>query len=82
MSARRYLLFAMLCAIPLFMLASRKAPADPNNGLTPIEQLGKFLFLDTNLSTPHGQSCAACHGADVGFTGPISSIRGGPSAIL
>jgi cytochrome c peroxidase len=57
------------------MLASRKAPADPNNGLTPIEQLGKFLFLDTNLSTPHGQSCAACHGADVGFTGPISSIN-------
>ena len=30
-------------------------------GLTPQEQLGKFLFNDTNLSDPAGQSCAVCH---------------------
>lgn len=43
--------------------------------LTPVEQLGKMLFFDTNLSTPPGQSCAACHGPEVGFTGPDSSIN-------
>jgi cytochrome c peroxidase len=44
--------------------------------LTPLEQVGKFLFFDTNLSTPFGQSCAACHAPAVGFTGPISEING------
>jgi cytochrome c peroxidase len=43
--------------------------------LTPIEQLGKHLFFDTNLSTPPGQSCAACHAPEVGFTGPASEIN-------
>jgi len=40
--------------------------------LTPKEQLGKLLFFDSNLSTPPGQACAACHGPAVGFTGPDS----------
>ena len=43
--------------------------------LTPMEELGKNLFFDTNLSTPPGMSCAACHGPEVGFTGPISTIN-------
>lgn len=43
--------------------------------LTPIEQLGKSLFFDQNLSTPPGQSCAACHAPETGFTGPISLIN-------
>jgi cytochrome c peroxidase len=34
------------------------------------EQLGKLLFFDKSLSVPEGQSCAACHGPEVGFTGP------------
>jgi cytochrome c peroxidase len=38
--------------------------------LAPIEELGKKLFFDENLSTPPGQSCAACHGPEVGWTGP------------
>lgn len=45
--------------------------------LTPMEELGKFLFFDTNLSTPPGQSCAACHGPATGFTGPDSGINAG-----
>jgi len=28
--------------------------------LTPMEELGKLIFFDENLSTPPGQSCAAC----------------------
>ncbi len=43
--------------------------------LTPIEELGKALFFDATLSSPPGQSCAACHGPDVGYTGPDSDIN-------
>ena len=45
--------------------------------LTPREQLGKNLFFDSNLSTPPGQSCAVCHGAQVGWTGPDEPINAG-----
>jgi cytochrome c peroxidase len=75
MSARRFSLFALVCAIPLFLMVSGRTPADPNGGLTPLEELGRSLLFDTNLSTPPGQSCAACHGPAVGFTGPVSSIN-------
>jgi cytochrome c peroxidase len=37
--------------------------------LTPLEELGKRLFFDKNLSNPAGQACAACHGPATGFTG-------------
>ncbi len=43
--------------------------------LTPQEQLGKFLFFDKNLSTPAGQSCAACHSPSVGYTGADQLIN-------
>ena len=38
--------------------------------LSAIEELGKRLFFDPNLSSPAGQECAVCHGPAVGFTGP------------
>lgn len=43
--------------------------------LTPLEQLGEHLFFDTNLSTPPGQACAACHAPETGFTGPDSEVN-------
>jgi cytochrome c peroxidase len=43
--------------------------------LTPMEALGKALFFDENLSEPPGQSCAACHGPEVGMTGPDAKIN-------
>ena len=43
--------------------------------LTPIEQLGKQLFFDTNLSSPPGQACASCHSPETGFTGPDSALN-------
>lgn len=43
--------------------------------LTPMEELGKQLFFDTTLSTPFGQSCAACHDPEVGFTGGVSEFN-------
>jgi cytochrome c peroxidase len=45
--------------------------------LSPIEELGKKLLFDTHLSTPQGQSCAACHAPEVGFTGPTAAINAG-----
>ncbi len=45
------------------------------NELSPVEQLGKQLFFDTNLSTPAGQSCASCHAPEAGFSGPNSQVN-------
>lgn len=56
----------------LFPLLTGSAGATP---LTPIEELGKKLFFDANLSTPPGQSCATCHAPETGFTGPDSAIN-------
>jgi cytochrome c peroxidase len=53
------------------------AGASANGALTAQEQLGKLLFFDANLSTPAGQSCAACHGPSVGWTGPDAPINAG-----
>jgi cytochrome c peroxidase len=44
--------------------------------LTPVEQLGKNLFFDKNLSSPPGQSCAACHDPLDGWTGPTENTSG------
>ena len=42
--------------------------------LTPMEALGKNIFFD-KISSPNSMSCAACHGPDVGFTGPNPGIN-------
>lgn len=69
---KRVLLWALVCAtIVLLAALVGTAAAGPD----PMEELGKFLFFDTNLSTPPGQSCAACHAPEVGFTGPDSAIN-------
>ena len=43
--------------------------------LTEKEQLGKQIFFDKNLSINRNQSCATCHAAEVGWTGPDSSLN-------
>jgi cytochrome c peroxidase len=40
-----------------------------------LESLGEKLFFDANLSTPEGQSCAACHNPEVGWTGPDEEVN-------
>lgn len=42
--------------------------------LTPLQQLGKEIFFDTNLSEPSGQSCASCHDPDRAFIDPRSDV--------
>jgi cytochrome c peroxidase len=42
--------------------------------LSPLEQLGKFIYFD-KISSPGSMSCADCHASSVGFTGPIGGIN-------
>ena len=55
------------------------ATAAANNGyaedLTAIEQLGKSIFFDKNLSINNNQSCASCHDPAWGWTGPDSEVN-------
>lgn len=44
--------------------------------LTPLEQLGKFIFFD-KISRPDWMACAQCHAPSVGWTGPIPGINKG-----
>lgn len=39
-----------------------------SNSLSNIEQLGKQIFFDTQLSNPPGQSCGSCHQPDKAFS--------------
>ena len=43
--------------------------------LTPVEQLGKAIFFDLDLSINKNQSCATCHAPEVGWTGPDSYLN-------
>lgn len=47
----------------------------PQKVLQGEEYLGRLLFFDTRLSEPPGQSCAACHLAETGWTGPDQHIN-------
>lgn len=38
-------------------------------------QLGKQIFFEKNLSVNRNQSCGTCHAAEVGWTGPDSSLN-------
>ena len=64
----------VLAIVTLVTLLGVAAPALATSS-TPMEQLGKALFFDKNLSDPVGQSCATCHAPKVGWTGPKSSIN-------
>jgi len=61
----------LLVLIPVSVMASPKPMAD---SLTPIEELGEFLYFDVNLSDPDGQACASCHDPTVGFDDPDSNL--------
>src|ERR1035437_4089093 len=67
-------IFALaLAAAALLLLVV--AGASAQGTLPPNEELGKKLFLDTNLSPPSGLACAGCHGSQVGYTGPDAAIN-------
>jgi cytochrome c peroxidase len=67
-------LIAVLSASAIYAKQHQEQPA-----LTPLEQLGKSLFFDTQLSLNDNQSCSSCHGPAWGFTGPIPATNAGGS---
>ncbi|UCG26504.1 MAG: cytochrome C [Chloroflexota bacterium] len=68
--------FVGVIVVALIGLAS-VGGAGAANHLTDVQQLGKSIFFDDNLSIEGNQSCAACHGPEVGFTGPLSFVNAG-----
>jgi cytochrome c peroxidase len=44
------------------------------SALSDIEQLGKKLYFDTNLSDPDGQACVSCHHPGAGFADPDANL--------
>jgi len=63
---RKIFIFSAALSIVIYSGSTKKSD------LSPIEQLGKELFFDTNLSSPQVQSCAVCHAPEAGWTGPDS----------
>lgn len=51
---------------------SLRMASNPN--LTPMETLGKNIFFD-KISNPDWMSCANCHGASYGYSGPNPGIN-------
>jgi cytochrome c peroxidase len=79
---RQRILISASAVVAVILLAGvvvATAAAQDSAPLTPEEELGKLIFFDTNLSTPPGQSCAACHAPEVGFTGPDAALNDGGS---
>ncbi len=64
-----------ICLVVLLLAVSIVTVMAQAPGLTPMEQLGKSIFFDQNLSINQNQACASCHAPDAGWTGPDSTIN-------
>lgn len=58
-----------ILALPILGAALLASAAHASPGLTLKEWVGRQIFFDRNLSANKNQSCAACHSAEVGWTG-------------
>ncbi len=67
-------IFALTAILSMIILVACQKKVERTE-LTLVEDLGKKLFFDANLSTPPGQSCASCHSPQVGWTGPDSEVN-------
>ena len=72
MSNKRKLIFTLMAVTGLLVVMTVTALA---SSLSPIEELGKAIFFDENLSINQNQSCASCHDPAWGWTGPDSLIN-------
>ena len=75
MIKHRWLVLVILGVLLTTLALVKSAQALATPPLTPLEQLGKLLFFDKNLSKNGNQSCATCHDPSVGYTGPDSTIN-------
>lgn len=65
----------VIVAFVLLLAASFGSIAANAAELSNIEELGKSIFFDLNLSINQNQSCASCHAPEAGWTGPDSEIN-------
>lgn len=71
----RALGFALIGSfLALLLLFPGPLPAQ-EQPLSRLEQLGKKIFFDPDLSDPPGQACAECHTAESGWTGNSSFLN-------
>ena len=70
---KKWLVFGVLILAGVLITFTATA-SQAQTGLTPIEELGEFLYFDENLSEPFGQSCASCHDPVFGFDDPDSDL--------
>jgi cytochrome c peroxidase len=64
---------ALIVLIGLVIAGLAVLPANAEvSMLSPMEQLGKSIFFDENLSVHNNQSCATCHDPQIGWVGPDS----------
>ena len=69
------LLLSTLILIVVASLGAAAADSQPSGEDLEKVQLGKSIFFDENLSINQNQSCASCHGLEVGFSGPLSETN-------
>ncbi len=72
---KKFSIMLTVCFCLMYFLNGSGGLQKASPGLSPKEELGKRLFFDTRLSVPEGQNCAACHGPQVGMTGPDEKIN-------
>lgn len=75
MFRKRSVVLGVIVAGVLILLSIGAVAAQTD--LAPKEELGKSIFFDEDLSINQNQSCASCHGPEVGFTGPLSDVNAG-----
>jgi cytochrome c peroxidase len=72
MKGKKFLTATFFVAIGLVLIISIvSAAAGPES----MEELGKAIFFDENLSANGDQSCASCHAPEAGWTGPDSYVN-------
>jgi cytochrome c peroxidase len=67
--------FASTVAAVAIMWGMTSAADAQSTDLTPLEQLGKSIFFDEDLSIKGNQSCASCHDPATGWTGPDNDVN-------
>jgi cytochrome c peroxidase len=71
----------VLTIFAVFFVSLANSRASAPVALSSEQLLGRFLFFDTNLSKPPGQSCASCHDPGAGFTAPDHNLPVSQGAI-
>jgi len=77
MSSKRIVTLTSVFAVAIALVIGLAVVGDAgaNGQLSELEQVGKLIFFDENLSLNGDQSCASCHGPEVGFTGPLEDTN-------